>query len=692
MKHNWYNQSYRRILVDMHIADWNEKFFSKINPKEYAAMMKLSGIDTAIIYAGSCLGICNWPTKHGYMHKQLKGRDLFGELVAECRKKKLNVVGYFNIWSRWAYDTHPEWRIILPNGKGTVEDGWRYGLCCQNTGYFDYVMKMIGELGSAYRPDGLWVDMIGWFSKICVCEGCRNRFRKETGKEIPDEIDWTNKDWVVFQRKREEWLAEFAYAIVAAAKQANPEMTVTLQNTSMFPGWGGGAALSFSQAGDYLAGDFYGNSTQISFVCKLLNSLSKDHPIEFMTSRCEDLSCHTTGKNLDTMMMQAFAALANNACFVLIDAIDPEGTLDHRFYNNARKVFQQIKKYTRYLAPDAEILADTAIYYSFESMYDPGQNKKRLVEFTACETGPQKRIMNIVKTLSQHHIPFAFVSKKDLGKLSRYKTIILSNAMQMDNEECEVFRKYVKNGGSLYSSSGSSLYRKNGELTENFQLADVFGVSFIEEAGETLSYVTPVVKSPLSKFCSEKSPLQIDGKLLTIRAEKGTKTLAAITLPFTDPADNDRFSSAISNPPGIPTSKPALVRNRLGKGISVYSAVELETPAFNLHRDVFAEIIKSIGGKIPLLQTDAPKQIEITIYDDEKSKRLIINLLNYQETLPPVSAHNINVKIHLEAQYPVKLISAPDGKEVEYNSIDAHTIEFKAELVEMFRMFILTYK
>jgi len=226
----------------MHIADWNEKFFSRLDPENYAEMMSTGGVDTAIIYAASCLGICNWPTKHGYMHKQLKGRDILKEIIGACRKRRLNITVYFNIWSRWAYDSHPEWRIVLPTGKGTVEDGGRFGLCCPNTGYHEYVLKMINELCSGYDCDGLWVDMIGWFGQICYCHGCRKRFLEETGFEIPREIDWDNEKWILFLRKRQEWLADFAEAVSSAAKKAKPGISVALQCTSMVNGWRGGGA------------------------------------------------------------------------------------------------------------------------------------------------------------------------------------------------------------------------------------------------------------------------------------------------------------------------------------------------------------------------------------------------------------------------------------------------------------------
>ena len=65
----WFQKSYRRLLVDMHIPDWNEEFLKDFSPDNYAEMMKLANIDTAEIYAGNCLGLCFWPTNIGVRHK-----------------------------------------------------------------------------------------------------------------------------------------------------------------------------------------------------------------------------------------------------------------------------------------------------------------------------------------------------------------------------------------------------------------------------------------------------------------------------------------------------------------------------------------------------------------------------------------------------------------------------------------------
>ena len=127
----WYTRSFRRNLIDMHISDFQEKYLAAYDPETYAQNLARSKVDTAILYAGSCLGICYFPTRAGYMHKNLHGRDILGETVAACRRRGLRVVIYFNIWSRWAYDTHPQWRMRdadgLANAAPTPGTGTRSG-------------------------------------------------------------------------------------------------------------------------------------------------------------------------------------------------------------------------------------------------------------------------------------------------------------------------------------------------------------------------------------------------------------------------------------------------------------------------------------------------------------------------------------------------------------------------------------
>lgn len=94
MKNLWYEKSYRRNLVDMHIDDSDPVYMSQFDPIKYVDNLVIARTDTAIIYAGNCLGICFWPTRIGHKHKNLKSRDILKETIVECRRG-LNVIVYF---------------------------------------------------------------------------------------------------------------------------------------------------------------------------------------------------------------------------------------------------------------------------------------------------------------------------------------------------------------------------------------------------------------------------------------------------------------------------------------------------------------------------------------------------------------------------------------------------------------------
>ncbi len=115
----WYEASYRRHLIDMHIPDWDERFLSRLDPEQYVKLLRTAQVDTAMVYSSSCLGICYWPTQVGYMHTGIQGRDVLGEIIHGSHEAGLNVIVYFNFWTKWAAEQHPDWRIIAADGRGT---------------------------------------------------------------------------------------------------------------------------------------------------------------------------------------------------------------------------------------------------------------------------------------------------------------------------------------------------------------------------------------------------------------------------------------------------------------------------------------------------------------------------------------------------------------------------------------------
>ena len=203
----WYQKGYRRMLVDMHIPDWDEKFLSRYDPKQMADLYEKARLTSVMFYCQSHVGLCYWPTKTGRMHAGLQGRDVVAEMLAELKKRKIDACAYYSgIFNNWAFLEHPHWRMQPAHGFPEQYGRSRYGHCCPNNpGYCKFILAQLEELVGGYDFKGIYIDMTFW-PFICVCRHCRERFRQETGREIPPVIDWHSADWRSFQQCREKWL------------------------------------------------------------------------------------------------------------------------------------------------------------------------------------------------------------------------------------------------------------------------------------------------------------------------------------------------------------------------------------------------------------------------------------------------------------------------------------------------------
>lgn len=119
----WIEGNYRRSFLDMHIDDWNEEFLSRVDPEGLVKLLKDAGMQQIVVKCRPHTGLAFYPTKTGRMHKGLQGRDYVGEMIQLCHSNGIAVMAYFSqIFDNWAYEKHPEWRMINGYGKTSRED------------------------------------------------------------------------------------------------------------------------------------------------------------------------------------------------------------------------------------------------------------------------------------------------------------------------------------------------------------------------------------------------------------------------------------------------------------------------------------------------------------------------------------------------------------------------------------------
>ncbi len=698
MSQKWFEQCLRRNLIDMHIEDWDGSFLSDFDPGTYIAMLRKAQVQAAMVYANSHVGYCYWPTRSGTMHRGLKGRDIFGEVVRLCRADGLSVVAYYTlIYDNWAYDHDPSWRQIDADGKSSRECGnrtlssGRYGICCPNSaGYREFVRAQLADLGARYDFQGVFLDMTFW-PMVCYCTSCTERYAREVGRPIPRTIAWRDPQWIEFQEKREEWLSEFAQFATACVKEAKPEATVNHQFSTSLHSWVRGSTEAIAKASDYCGGDFYGGFFQQSFICKLFSSLSRNKPFEYHTSRCyPSLFDHTTTKTPQMLEMHASICMAHYGAFLFIDAIDPVGTLNPRVYETLGRVFTAMKPFDSYLGGD--LVQDVAIYFSFTSKMDFADNGRPVpgvcatpsnVEAIIREGSPIPHLdaaLGAARILKSAHVPFGVISKSNLGEARRFAAIILPDVLFLDPEEKLALEDYVAAGGSLYASGAEVC----GLLPE------LLGVTRVGTFSEQLSYIAPTPAGEhLFPDIQARYPLAIFGSQPRVEAHDASETVATVTLPYTEPFDVTRFASIHSDPPGRPTKHPAAVRRTHRKGRVVWISAPIEKAVQPPHHRCFVRMIRELVPRELFFEADAPPVVEITAFRQPDRGRTILHLVNMQEELPPVPVASVKVRIRTEGRKAHRVFS-PNGPATAWHE-RGEILEIDVPGFDIYRMIVVEF-
>lgn len=677
----WYSDLYRRHLCDMHIDDWDDAFLKEFSPETYVNALQTAGINYAMLYLQSHVGLCYYPTKTGVMHRSFIGREDAMRRTAElCHEKGIRVCGYYSlIYNTREHDRHPEWRMLTEKGVSRREDGGeaddlafaskkngRYGLCCLNDReYTQFVFDQIDEMLDYFELDALFFDMPFW-PHTCYCEKCKARWAKEVGGEIPLKTAAGSPAYLLLNDKKYEWMGKWIQEIAAYVKSRRPDLPVEF-NFAGGISWNSsnGCGLEVNNASDYTGGDLYGSILHHSFTCKFYKNVTRSQPFEYMFSRCKPaLRSHTLTKTLDEMKTAVSLVAAHHGATLLIDAIDPVGTMDRRIYERMGEVFGFQKPYEPYFR--GEMAEDVGIYYGIKSKFDPTKENR-----TSVTCG-----VSTAQTLVRHHIPFGVTGI--WHGLAPYKAIIapvLSAAEEADNAR---LCAYVKDGGVLYLSGAG-----NAKLVEELTGGKVTG-----RMENSNLYIAPKEEyRPCFGDFNAKYPLPWDGTAPMLEDVAAEDVAATFTFPYTGRGEL-AFASIHSDPPGKPTQIPAVVVRRYGKGTVIWSAVALENGETEEYGDVMWNLVSASAGlKEPSFRSDAPENVELTLFESDGEKLLSALVLTDAATSHPVSPFTVEVK---SAAQPKAVTLLPENTPVEFTCTDGY-VKFKARKLHIFDMYRLEF-
>ncbi len=658
----FYSNLYRRHLLDMHIDDWNEEFLRDFSPEVYVENLKKANVNYAMIYLQSHAGLCYFPTKTGTAHKRFeKEPDLIKRVVDMCREAGIRVIGYYSLnYNTREHDKHPQWRAVQENGKSRRENGSegeelafaspklaRYGLCCpSNLDYRRFVYDQIDEMLEYFDLDALFFDMPFW-SHTCYCEHCVKAF----GGPIP--ADPNDRALVEFKATV---MGQFIQSVTDHIKSRCPDMPVEHN----FAGGvahrsNDGCLEEVAQACDYVGGDLYGDLYNHSFACKFYKNITKNQPFEQMFSRCKPaLRMHTLTKTPDEMKTALSSTMQHHGATLVIDAIDPVGTMDSRLYDQVGQLFDFQIPYEPYFT--GEMVEEVGLYYGMRSV-KVGQT---ITAVTCCA--------NAGKTLIREHIPFGVTGC--FHDLDSYRILAAPVLTALEDKDNQRLIRYVENGGTLYLSGA-----ENAALVETLT-----GNRFIKMSDEVNVYVAP--KPGYEQlFCGFNAKYPLPFEIAAAVTEPGFgEVIATLTFPYTKP-DDVRFASIHSNPPGVATEIPAVTVSCYGKGKVIWSALPIENMTYQEYRQVFLNLLHIDGKPEYFFTSNAPKHVEITAFKDAGHVTINAVALDEEAVSTPVLPFTVAVKVDAKA---VKLL--PSGEEIPFTMEDGYTV-FKTRQLRIFDMY-----
>jgi hypothetical protein len=707
-----YDRTFRRTLLDMHIPDWDPAFLSQYDPEALADLYAKSHLSGVLMYCKSHVGLNYWPAPVGAIHPAAANRDLVGELYQALRARGIAPAAYHTVvFDNWAVENHPEWAIV-PASTLTGYDmhlfGPRYGTACVNNAeYRAYEHAQIAGLLERYDFDALWVDMVFW-TAVCVCDRCRQRYRAEEGEEIPLVVDWKSPTWARFQAARERWLEEMTVGIFEVVHQVRPGLPVTHNLNPGTHGWFPAQKADWARYDSFASGDIYGGKDEQLVISKLMLHVGQQQPAEFMTTRTVDLHHHTALKSEHMMLVEALATTAHGGAFLFIDAINPRGTVNPGVYERIGRVFGETARYESFLGGTP--VEDVAIYYSDDSRVFPADNGLPLPD-AINRKGELPHLLGVTgaaRQLQHAHIPFGVITRSELGNLGRYRVVVLPDVLRMDDEELEAFRSYVAHGGHLYASGRTSLLGIDGVLRTDFGLADVFGAHVIgteEGSGLHLRANSPLLaeavfpESYLGHGFGWGDPNGQTSRpalnMPRLSTDYEGVALATLNLPYAYPSPGSRgahdFASIHSSPPWEDLDNPTIVEHNFGQGRSVYCVVPIETDFTEAGSQVFSALIGALLGA-PTLGSDAPPDVWITVFDQPEHNRVVVSALCYStETRPAPFPLSFSLRLAPPRRCTLVRV-ATTGADVPFVTDGEGTVSVSIAAFDLFTMYVLEYQ
>ncbi|MCD7107836.1 beta-galactosidase trimerization domain-containing protein [Rhizobium sp. DKSPLA3] len=153
---------FRQIHLDFHTSPLIDGVGSRFDAATFASTYRAAHVDSVTLFSKCHHGLSYHPTDVGRMHPGL-GFDLLRGQIDALHSVGIRAPVYLSAaWDEHAAQTHPEWRIVSPDGtlpqSRNEPTGWAF--LDFSTPYLDYLCRQVDEVMRTYGDgDGIFLDI-----------------------------------------------------------------------------------------------------------------------------------------------------------------------------------------------------------------------------------------------------------------------------------------------------------------------------------------------------------------------------------------------------------------------------------------------------------------------------------------------------------------------------------------------------
>lgn len=696
MADKWWMNRFRRLMTGFDVGDdpivreiGYVPFDDPTLPERFAGFLADADIQVFYTHVKNHQGKMLYPSKVGPTHPFLGERDFFGEFLEACHKRDIKCCGMMQV----CYDVlmskrHPEWAQVDEQGRRapTRQDGW---YCCfNNPERAEYFLALVDEAIRRYDMDGLAFDEFKFLSSsrkvttVCYCEHCKRRFREKHGFDIPPgPPDVTQAAWRAFIAWRYETRDDFARRLRETCNAVRPEMPITHINVpnSFQNYWKKGVSTAGTAAlVDFICNDqspksALNDSERFKYYRAMVPG-PNDHTLDLYVGDGVEPHYKTCNwcdaPHPDYLLATQATALGVGASTGLDTLCPNRGLPTETQQQRIKQMMAWTKKLDEWL-PDTTPLSSVGLVNSEATCDFYGGDSPSL--WRASYLGCFKALTDSTHLFDV--MPTTLFLRRGTTIPKNIRVLVLPNLVFLTDEEIEITREFVANGGGVVATGMTSLGNEEFGYRQNFALADVFGVDYLsgrEEDGDFLSVEDREATLRLISFfkCTSDHDVvkgvghegvcHLLGPRLKVRPAPDAEAHALLQ----DEEEAKKTRGLVRYPKSerlLDKAMPLVVTHEYKKGRAVYFAIkpgaQYATNGIPWARELLDQAVRWAAGAPLPIRADVPNCIEVNAFRQAPTNRLLVHLVNFQSapfrTMKPFFGKETVPAYRTEAILPV---------------------------------------